>query len=168
MSFNTIESENAEHDVLHVEQKKFKTPESLKLEHEELHSELVNIKNSGGEIGKAAEVVANILHPHFVKEEEYSTPPLGLLQAIVANKITRDMKDVFAMTDRMKADLPEMIEEHKKIVVALKNLIEVAKRNKDVKVEQFAEKLILHAKNEEEVLYPTTILIGEYLKLRLE
>lgn len=28
----------------------------------------------------------------------------------------------------------------------------------------FAEKLVLHAKTEEEVLYPATILLGEYLK----
>jgi hypothetical protein len=30
----------------------------------------------------------------------------------------------------------------------------------------FAEKLKLHAKNEEEVFYPAAILVGEYLKLR--
>jgi hypothetical protein len=30
-----------------------------------------------------------------------------------------------------------------------------------------AEKLRLHARNEEQVLYPAAILIGEYLKLRL-
>jgi hypothetical protein len=31
----------------------------------------------------------------------------------------------------------------------------------------FAEKLTLHARNEEEVSYPTAILIGEYVKLKL-
>jgi hypothetical protein len=33
---------------------------------------------------------------------------------------------------------------------------------------RFAEKLMLHAKTEEEVLYPAAILVGEYLKLKLE
>ena len=32
---------------------------------------------------------------------------------------------------------------------------------------EFADKLILHAQTEEEVSYPTAILIGEYLKLKL-
>lgn len=168
MSTKTVVLTETEHESHHFGEEKFKTPESLKTEHAELHSDLVRIKNSGGEIGKAAEAVAKILHPHFLKEEEYATPPLGLLQAIAANKITPDMKEVFAMTDRIKVGLPEMIEEHKQIVVALKNLIAVAKRNNDPQVEQFAEKLILHAKSEEEVLYPTAILIGEYLKLKLE
>jgi hypothetical protein len=31
----------------------------------------------------------------------------------------------------------------------------------------FARKLILHAQTEEEILYPASILIGEYLKLKL-
>ena len=71
------------------------------------------------------------------------------------------------MTERLKADLPHMIEEHNGIVIALDNLIEVAKKESKEQIVQFAEKLKLHAKTEEEVLYPTAILIGEYLKLRL-
>ena len=71
------------------------------------------------------------------------------------------------MTDRLKADLPHMIEEHNRIVTALDNLIEVAKKENKTEFVQFAEKLKLHAKIEEQVLYPTAILIGEYLKLRL-
>ena len=31
---------------------------------------------------------------------------------------------------------------------------------------RFAQKLILHARTEEEVLYPAAILLGEYLKLK--
>ena len=34
-------------------------------------------------------------------------------------------------------------------------------------VAAFAEKLMLHAQTEEEVSYPTAILIGEYIKLKL-
>jgi hypothetical protein len=33
---------------------------------------------------------------------------------------------------------------------------------------RFAETLRLHAQTEEEVFYPTAIVIGEYLKLRLD
>jgi hypothetical protein len=35
-----------------------------------------------------------------------------------------------------------------------------------MEIVHFAEKLKLHAKNEEEVLYPAAILVGEYLKLQ--
>jgi hemerythrin-like domain-containing protein len=59
-----------------------------------------------------------------------------------------------------------MIEEHNEIVAALNDLIEIAKTEKKIEFVQFAEKLKLHAKTEEQVLYPTAILIGKYLKLK--
>jgi hypothetical protein len=58
---------------------KFEIPQSLKSEHRELHDELARATQAGGEIGEAARTVAMVLHPHFVKEEEYALPPLGLL-----------------------------------------------------------------------------------------
>ncbi len=61
-----------------------------------------------------------------------------------------------------------MLEEHKAIVAALKNLADVAKKEKKIGYANFAEKLMLHAKTEEEVLYPTAILIGKYIKLKLK
>lgn len=96
-------------------------------------------------MGEAARNVATLLHPHFVKEEEYALPPLGLLAALAEGRVTREMRKVLAMTERLKAELPEMLAEHKAVVGAL-------------------QKLMLHARAEEEVLYPAAILIGEYVR----
>jgi len=146
----------------------FKIPVSLELEHEELHRQLVEAIEEGDKVGQAAKAVAEVLHPHFEKEEEYALPPLGLLSSLSRHdEVSSEMKTVLAMTERLKADLPHMIEEHNGIVIALDNLIEVAKKESKEQIVQFAEKLKLHAKTEEQVLYPTAILIGEYLKLRL-
>ncbi len=146
----------------------FKIPESLELEHEELHRQLVKAIEEGGKVGDAAKAVADVLHPHFEKEEEYALPPLGLLSSLSnQEEISSEMKSVLTMTERLKADLPHMIEEHNGIVIALDNLIEVAKKENKTQFVEFAEKLKLHARTEEQVLYPTAILIGEYLKLRL-
>jgi len=146
----------------------FKIPQPLKVEHDELHAELVKATQAGGKIEEAAKAVAKALHPHFVKEEEYALPPLGLLSVLADGKITPDMGDVFRMTDRLKTELGEMLGEHKTIVALLEKLTEVAKKEKKEEVAHFAQKLVLHAKTEEEVLYPTAILIGEYLKLKLD
>jgi hypothetical protein len=72
------------------------------------------------------------------------------------------------MMDRLRAKLPEVLREHKAVVTALKRLTAAAKREKKSVHACFAEKLMLHAKTEEEVLYPDAILVGEYLKLKLE
>jgi Hemerythrin HHE cation binding domain len=146
----------------------FKILESLELEHQELHKQLIKAIEEGGKIGEAAKAVADVLHPHFEKEEEYALPPLGLLSALSKQvQIDPEMKTVLTMTDRLKADLPHMMEEHAGIVTALENLIEVAEKENKIHIVEFAEKLKLHAKTEEQVLYPAAILIGEYLKLKM-
>jgi hypothetical protein len=146
----------------------FNIPSPLKGEHEELHEELAKATKVAGKIGDAARAVAQILHPHFVKEEEYALPPLGLLPRLAAGDVTPEMADVLALTERLKAELPQMLEEHKAIVAALSHLVEVAKQEHKLEYAHFAEKLMLHAQTEEEVLYPTATMIGEYLKLILK
>jgi hypothetical protein len=145
-----------------------KIPRPLKLEHEELHAELVRAIHAGGKTGEAAKAVAKILHGHFVKEEEFALPPIGLLSLLARGKVDRKMRSVLAMTDRLKGDLPKMLREHKAVVAALKKLMAAAKREKLPEHARFGEKLMLHAQTEEEVLYPAVILIGEYLKLQLK
>lgn len=145
----------------------FKIPEPLKREHEVLHEELVKATKESGPIGKAARAVAKLMHPHFVKEEDFALPPLGLLSLLIAGKISPVMLGVTEMTDRLKADLHKMLSEHESIVAAVKNLAAAARREKKPKYVRFADKLIQHARMEEEVLYPATILIGEFIKLKL-
>jgi hypothetical protein len=147
---------------------KFKIPRPLKLEHEELHGQLVKAIEEGGKIGDAATAVAKILHPHFIKEEEYALPPLGLLAPLAKRRVSSEMERVLSMTDRLKKDLPQMLKEHKAVVAALNRLVNAAKKGGKMEYAHFAEKLILHAKTEEEVMYPAAILIGEYLKLKLK
>ncbi|MFZ5792290.1 MAG: hypothetical protein ACOY3L_16485 [Pseudomonadota bacterium] len=145
----------------------FEIPRPLKVEHEELHAELVKATKSGGRTGEAAKAVAKVLHPHFVKEEEYALPPLGLLVALSRGKIEKGMAAALKMTDKLEAELPQMLAEHKAIVAALEALVDAAKAENKPDVAQFAEKLILHAQTEEQVSYPTALLIGRYLKAKL-
>lgn len=142
-------------------------PKPLKLEHKELHGKLVEAIKTSGPIGEAAEAVAKVLHPHFVKEEEYALPPLGLLKALAKGKAPKDTGDVLVMTDKLKKDLSNMLKEHKAIVASLEKLVAVARKEKRQDIVHFAKKLVLHAKTEEEVLYPAAILIGEFIMLKL-
>ena len=52
-------------------------------------------------------------------------------------------------------------------VAALEKLIEAAKTENRPDVVYFAEKLMLHAQAEEQVSYPTSLLIGHYVKSKL-
>jgi hypothetical protein len=77
------------------------------------------------------------------------------------------MKEVLELTDKLKAELNQMLEEHKSIVAALQKLSAAAKKEDKMEYAEFANALMLHAQTEEDVSYPTAILIGEYVRERL-
>jgi len=145
----------------------FTIPRPLKAEHEKLHETLRAGTRETGELGVAAVGVAELMHPHFLKEEEYALPPLGLLGRLAQGAVTPDMKDVLILTDKLKADLPQMLAEHQSIVAALERLSAAAKNAGKTAYVEFAEALKLHAQTEEEVTYPTALLIGEYVQNKL-
>jgi hypothetical protein len=144
-----------------------RVPGPLKEEHEELHADLTKAIKSGGRTAEAAKAVAEALHPHFVKEEEYAMPPLGLLVELAQSRVDPAMLSVLTMTDRLEAELPTMLEEHKAVVAALMKLTEAAEAESKPEVARFAAKLILHAQTEEQVLYPAALLVGRFLKQTL-
>jgi hypothetical protein len=142
----------------------FGIPEVLRVEHKALHEELAKAAEMSDGVGAAAKAVSRVLNPHFAKEEEFALPPLGLLSDITRGRITIDMRDALKMTDKLKAELPRMLEENKAIAAELKNMSDAALREKKVKYIRFAEKILMHTRAEEELYYPTAILVGEYLK----
>jgi hypothetical protein len=60
-----------------------------------------------------------------------------------------------------------MLAEHKAIIAALQKLLQASAAERHADFGRLAQKLILHAQTEEELLYPASILVGEYLKLIL-
>jgi hypothetical protein len=77
------------------------------------------------------------------------------------------MAEVLAMTDKLRSDLPNMLAEHARIVEALGRLADAAAREGNRQVAQFAEKLELHAQTEEQALYPAGLVVGDYVRLKL-
>ena len=139
-------------------------PSALKAEHDELHAELKRAAASGGRTGAAASEVARLMHPHFVSEEEFALPPLGLLPELSKGKLGDEIADVLKLTDKLEHELPRMLAEHKKIIDGLQRLVEAAKAESKPDIAAFAEKLMAHARAEEEVSYPAAILVGRYLR----
>lgn len=165
-----VHKDTAHSKAHHQENKKamkFEIPGSLKEEHKELHESLEKFTRMTGKTGAAAKEVAQKLHPHFLKEEEYALPPLGLLSDLAKGQTSSDMRAAIAMAEKLKEDWQQMLSEHQQIVGSLDKLAKAAKAENHPQVVRFVESLKLHAQTEEEVLYPTAILVGEYLKLKL-
>jgi hypothetical protein len=145
----------------------YEIPLPLRQEHEQLHAELRRLTQAEGDVGEAARHLARLMHPHFVKEDEIALPPLGLLQQLAAGRFDPGMASVLRLTDRLRAELPQMLDEHRTIVAALERLEDAARRASRDDVIAFAQALKLHAATEEQVMYPAAILIGEFVRQQL-
>lgn len=142
---------------------RFEIPKPLQAEHEQLHSTLVKATKERGAVGEVARDVARLLHPHFVREEQFALPPLALLSDLARGGVTPEMTQVLPMTRRLKAELPAMLAEHRQIVGALDKLRAAARAANLPEYERFADALALHAQTEEQVLYPAAVLVGEHV-----
>ena len=145
-----------------------KIPDSIRLEHEQLHAKLAEATHLPGRTGEAARALARIMHPHFLREDEYAIPPLGLLLQLAKGRVTADMAEVLPLVGRLKDEFPLMIEEHRAMAGALIQLGNVASEEGLREWAEFADELRHHAQMEEEVLYPAAILVGEYVKSHLQ
>ena len=142
----------------------FEIPKAMQIEHEALHSDLAKLTKAGKRTGEAAQKLASVLDPHFQKENEYALPPLGLLVALSEGKFDCTMTAVLQLTDKLQADMPSMLAEHKDITAALTQLRSAASSEKNAEGVKFADELATHAQTEEQITYPTALLIGLYVK----
>jgi hypothetical protein len=143
-------------------------PESVQVEHAAIHAVLVEATQAPGRVGAAAKQLAEVLHPHFVREEQIALPPLGLLAPLATGEdlTEEELSEALVMTDTLGRELPRMLEEHKRIRAAVENLRLAARAEQATKYEQLAGQLALHAQNEEEVLYPAAVLVADLIRAR--
>lgn len=144
------------------------TPQVIVIEHEHLHHQLDAAIASGGKTGERAREVAEVLASHFEQEEAYAMPPLGLLEPLAWNKPVdgATAAEAIKMADHLRDEYDNMLHEHEMLTAALHRLASAARQENKPQHAEFAEALIMHAQHEEQVLYPATLMIGEYLKLK--
>jgi hemerythrin superfamily protein len=141
-------------------------PQSIQTEHHELHGELAAALKAGGRTAECARAVMKVIQPHMAREEEYVAPALALLSAAAENRLTDEMAVFLPRIALLRGELPRMRREHAAMVDALRELMRAAGEEKHAGTARVAQRLIAHAQEEEEILYPAAILVGEALKQR--
>ncbi len=142
-------------------------PQSVRVEHQDLLAELAAATREAGELGEAARALEAILRPHFAKEEAFALPPLGWLPRLAEGRVTSGAVEVVAMSDLLRAERSRLFDDHVAITAAINELNDVAARQGAPDYARLAERLALHAAYEIEVLYPASIVVGEYVKASL-
>ena len=145
-----------------------RTPIPLKSEHESLLAEIHAAGRLDDGTGKAARLVARLLERHFALEDEFVFPPLGLLPDLARGTVEPEMAAAVVMASKLHDDMTHLLAVQRTIVAALEEMMAVAEKEGHPELVDFAENLMLHEEMERDVTYPTAILVGKYLQLRLK
>jgi hemerythrin superfamily protein len=70
------------------------------------------------------------------------------------------------MTDSLRREMPRMLRDHVAIRAATQRLATVAQEEGQPMVVRFVDKLTVHARTEEEILYPAAIVVGDLMRAR--
>ena len=138
-------------------------PSSIESEHEEIWQLLTMVQRLSGKTGSIAESLATDLKMHIDKEESLALPLLGILLDIVNDKLPSATAKRAAETyAKFKKEYPGMLHGHKHLWKILDRLKKTGEEEGHLTAIRFAEKLLKHSREEEEVLYPAALLAGMF------
>lgn len=144
-----------------------KVPQALVKDHEEIDSMMERAIQEGGKVSEAAKILSAAVKAHITHEEKFALPPLGLLPDLVNGRLEDEMDVASEMADDLRSEMPQMLAEHKKINLALDDLDKAAAEENKPVYNEFVDWMKLHLLEEEQVYYPSALLVGLYLKFKL-
>jgi hypothetical protein len=142
-------------------------PQSLRIEHAEDREKLELLSKRPGKVGEIARKAIALFDRHASTEAEYIMPPLTLLPILADGKVTPDMAWAVAMTDRVRASREQIFQQHVEVTDVLIQLVAAAETAKDNEAKEFAEAAAGDAMNDVEILEPTVLVIGDYIRMKL-
>lgn len=148
-------------------QTSLQVPQSIRHQREQIISRLTAFATHKGPVGPAASKALAFLKEHYAKEEAFVLPPLGLLSRIANGEISQDMEPAIAMADRTRAALPEFHKDHVQITSLMSELTEAGRSTGNDELSTLATRIASQSLNDMEVVQPTTIIIGNYVRERL-
>lgn len=146
---------------------KLSVPKGLRSGHDEARAEFARAMMEGGPIAKAATRAAELCLPHFEEEEKTVFPVLALLPYLARENVRPEMMDVMPLISEFSARRDALNDHHRSILAAIEALLQAAQTEHNREFAEFAYNLRVHDRIEVEVIYPTVILIGNYLREKL-
>ena len=143
---------------------KFEIPYALAREHEELRTALIDVAIQPGRVGIAAKKVAHLYLPQFVREEQMIFSAFGMFQDMAAERVSPSLVPVEPMIALFSAQHHALLNRHKPIDAALEELLQEAGKEHCAEIADLVYKLRYHEKTEDEVMFPTVLMIGKSLR----
>ena len=140
-------------------------PSSIKKTHLYLLEQIQKMTLYKDSSGRVAKKIEELMQHHFKEEEDLILPPLGLLPSIANGQIPEQSEEVILLSENVKSMMNHMSVEHQLINAYIKELKQASDKENLPEILEFENEVIKHATSEEEVFFPASILIGDYLKL---
>ena len=141
-------------------------PSSIKKTHEYLLEQIHKMTSYNDSCGRVAIKIEEVMQHHFKEEEDIILPMLGLLPSLANGQMPEESKDIILLSEKVKPMMNHMSAEHQLLKVYLEELKQASDSDSRPEIIEFENEVSKHAISEEEVYFPTSILIGEYLKLK--
>ncbi len=142
------------------------TPHALRMEDRHLRDDLERALKDQGSVGSAARELERILLPHLEERERLVFRPLGLLRGLAGDESSPDTIPAIALIAQIERELPQLVQEHRALYEANKRLLDAANREHKLQYLDLTDRVWVHMRLEEEVLFPTVVLVGRYLKMQ--
>lgn len=118
--------------------------------------------------GIAARELYEVMEFHFKEEEDYILPPLGILPLLAKGELPEESGKIVQLIEKFRENREAMLAEHQMIAHFVDEMVTAAGRENHPELSGYEAELEKHAELEEEILFPTVLLLGDYLKLREE
>lgn len=164
--FFTLQCSPKEDQTITQFQGKPEVPSSLKNTHAELLNQLHQFTLINDRSTPFALKLEEVMVHHFQEEEEYILPPLGLLPLLVSGRLPEESKNIISLTEKAKAQMDHMSAEHQLITAYIEELKQASSPENQAAIAAFEKEVLQHALSEEEVYFPATLLVGDYLKMK--
>ena len=137
---------------------------ALRQDHDELRAELSRATMDPSPIGEVAKRLAALCLPHFAQEEKTVFPVFELLPDVIEGDAP---PAVLLLVSRFIARHNDLDRAHKSIISEVEALLGAANQEHNWEFANFAYQLRVHERIENEVIFPTVNLIGNYVRERL-
>jgi hypothetical protein len=141
-------------------------PSSLKQVHESLLGKIHEVTLFQDSAGRAAVKLEELMRYHFKEEEEYVLPPLGLLPLLASGQLPEQSSHVILLTEKFRSQSAKIYAEHQMIKALMDEMMQADGNKSHPEIMEFENELLKHATAEEEVFFPASLLVGDYLKLK--
>jgi hypothetical protein len=143
-------------------------PASVEMGHSDTVAHLEALGHRPGRVGSLARDTLVVFRQHIGREDAYIKPPLTLLPYLTDGKVTPEMRWAIPMAERLRADRDVILQEHNQINTLLTELRNAGRLVHDREAVDFAVTGAVESLDDMEIQEPTVLLIGAFLKLRLQ